>query len=272
MTDFLRDISGPLSHQLFTIGGKPVTVGGLLSLLIAVVLLVWLSRWLRSWLLNRVLTRTHLDPGMRQTVATLAGWTVLILGFILIVQSVGINLSALSVLAGAVGVGVGFGLQNIFSNFISGLIVMMERPVRIGDRVEVGGVAGDVIAIGARSTTLLTASRSRIFVPNQSFITGNVINWQVGDVLTALLIPVKLAAGGDPNAVSPLLRDAVKAIQEGGPLLPPPRVDFLSFDATGCVLQVTVWVNGNAEQRANHLTEINLTIYKVLTAHEIKLA
>jgi small-conductance mechanosensitive channel len=271
MNQFLQDLSEPLGHQLFTLGGKPVTVGGILAVLVAIVLLLWLSRWLRSWLLNRVLTRTHLDPGMRQTVATLISWSILILGVVLIVQSVGINLSALSVLAGALGVGVGFGLQNIFSNFISGLIVMMERPVRVGDRVEVGGVAGDVVAIGARSTTLMTASRSRIFVPNQSFITGNVINWQVGDALTALLIPVKLAPGAEPNVVAQLLRDAAKGLQKG-PMLPTPRVDFVSFDATGCLLQLNIWVTGNAEERIGYLTKANLLVYAALASHQIKLA
>jgi small-conductance mechanosensitive channel len=116
-----------------------------------------------------------------------------------ILQTVGIDLTALSILTGAVGLGIGFGLQNIASNFISGLIILFERPVRIGDRIAVGDVEGDVMRIGARSTTVLTNDNIDIIIPNSKLITENVVNWTHNERRVRFRIPVTVAFKTDPR-------------------------------------------------------------------------
>src|SRR5205085_7299792 len=132
---------------------------------------------------------------------TLVRYTTLVIGFLVIMQAAGINLTTFNVVAGAVGVGVGFGLQNIVSNFISGLIVMFERPVKLGDRIEVGGVEGSVTDIGARATTLLTLDNVAAIIPNQKLITETVKNWQHGSGTWQLRIAIAAKYGSDLNAV-----------------------------------------------------------------------
>src|SRR5437868_6670967 len=139
---------------LFTIGGTPVTLLHLLALMALTIALIVIAARLQRLLANRVLARTHLDASTRELVASIIRYIVLTIGFLVIVQAFGINLTTLNVLAGAVGVGIGFGTQNIIQNWVSGLIVMFERPIRIGDRIQVAGIEGDVTEIGARRTTI----------------------------------------------------------------------------------------------------------------------
>src|SRR5690606_8559421 len=128
-----------------------------------------------------------------------------------IVQTVGIDLTTFNVLAGALGIGVGFGLQNVVSNFIAGLIIMFERPVKIGDRIVVGGVAGNVIDIGARSTTVLDNDNIAVIVPNAKFITENVINWKYNDDRVRFRVPVSVAYGSDAQQVKRVLLEVAAA-------------------------------------------------------------
>ena len=161
---------------LVQMGDLRVTVGTLAKLLLLVTLLVWFAGAMQRWLVRHMPQRWHVDEGTRIAIASVLRYLVLVLGMVLILQNVGIKLSALGVVAGAVGVGVGFGLQNIVSNFISGLIVMLERPIKVGDRVEVGAVEGVVREISARRTTIVTADNIAVLIPNQRFIVENVSN------------------------------------------------------------------------------------------------
>ena len=167
--------------RLFTLGGTPITLWDVGFIAIALIVLFWFAGFLRRWVDGRLARHTHIDEATRQTIGTLVRYTTLMIGFLVIMQAAGINLTTFNVVAGAVGVGVGFGLQNIVSNFISGLIVMFERPVKIGDRIEVGGIEGSVVAIGARATTVLTVDNVAAIVPNQKLIIETVKNWQHGN-------------------------------------------------------------------------------------------
>src|SRR5438132_11010995 len=141
---------------LFTLGGVSLSLSSVLKLVLLLALLWWVAGRLHRLIVEHALTHTHFDPGTRQMVGSIVRYLVLVVGIVLILQNAGVNLSALGVLAGAVGVGVGFGLQNVVSNFISGLIIMLERPFKVGDRIEIGGIEGTVQEIGARRTTVVT--------------------------------------------------------------------------------------------------------------------
>src|SRR4030088_2104700 len=167
-------------------------------LLIALLIVVfWTSSRTKRFLFNRFLVNSGLDRALQYAIAQIVSNLVLVIGVFIVLENTGIHLGALTVFAGAVGVGVGFGLQNITSNFISGLVILAERPISIGDRVEVAGAAGQVQHIGARSTTVLTNDNISIIVPNQKFIDSPVTNWTYGDPRVRFRIPVGIAYGSE---------------------------------------------------------------------------
>lgn len=257
---FLQYLHDTLALKLFTAGGAPFTVGHLLSALVALALLLVFSRWLQNWMLRRLLAHGHLSQDTRQTAASLSRYIVLTVGVILILDGVGLHLSSFTVLAGALGVSVGFGLQNIFSNFVSGLIVMFERPVKLGDHIVVSGVEGDVIAIGMRATTLLTAQGNEVVVPNQSFITGNVINWSRGGT-TATVLQWRMM--GQPAEDEALLLEVLRTNPQVLKA-PAPSAYVISADHAGHVMEVHFHVTGDAGSRLRVVSEVNRTVLEAL--------
>jgi small-conductance mechanosensitive channel len=268
MFDLLGYIRDAVNFRLFKLGGADFTVGSLITTLAALFLLLIFARWQRRWMYQRVLARGNLDLNTRETVSTLTQYVVVAFGLVVILNSIGVNLSSFTVLAGALGVGVGFGLQNIFSNFISGLIVMFERPVKIGDHVVVSGVEGDVVAIGMRATTLRSAQGSLIIVPNQSFITGNVVNWdQAGS--SAMVLQYRMM--GTPSEEEALLLGALGASPEVLKT-PAPSVYLAAIDYAGHVMEVHFWLAGDAVQRLKVVGDINKKVLAELALRTQTLA
>jgi small-conductance mechanosensitive channel len=148
---------------------------------------------------------------------------LILVGILIILQTSGIDLTTLNILAGAVGIGIGFGLQNIANNFISGLIILFERPIKIGDRIEVGEVDGDVVEIGLRSTTVLTNDNIAIIIPNSKFISENVVNWSHNDSKVRFKIPVSVAYGSDVKLVEKLL---LEVAEENADVFDYPPLEF----------------------------------------------
>src|SRR5512132_4000122 len=173
-----------------------------LFLLIALLMAVfWFSSGTKRFLFNRLLAQSGLDRSLQYAIAQIISNVVLVVGVLIVLENTGIHLGALTVFAGAVGVGVGFGLQNIASNFISGLVILAERPITIGDRVEVAGIVGRVQQIRARSTVIMTSDNIAMIVPNSKFIDSPVTNWHYGDPSVRFRLPVGVAYGSDVNKV-----------------------------------------------------------------------
>src|SRR5438046_8934245 len=170
----------------------------LVALLIAV---FWISSRTKRFLFNRLLAHSGLDRSLQYAISQVISNIVLVVCIFIVLENTGIHLAALTVFAGAVGVGVGFGLQNIASNFISGLVILAERPITIGDRVEVAGIVGRVQQIRARSTVILTGDNIAMIVPNSKFIDSPVTNWHYGDPRVRFRLPVGVAYGSDVNKV-----------------------------------------------------------------------
>lgn len=259
-----------LGTPIFTAGNTPVTLWTLLQLLLLVVLLIYLSGRLRWWLAERMLLRTRLDLGARQAVASITRYVVLLVGLLVILQTAGIDLTTLNVLAGAVGIGVGFGLQNVVSNFISGLIIMFERPIKIGDRIVIDQVEGDVVEIGARSTVVLTNDNINIIVPNSKFITENVVNWKYNDGKVRFKIPVGVAYGSDVRKVEKILLEIAAAEPE---VLeePAPVVRFLEFGDSSLNLELRAWSSSSVTRRGKLISALNFAIYEKFREHEIEI-
>ena len=191
-------------------------------------------------MLVSLLPKSTLDRSAQQAIATVGHYVIVLVGLLVILQTVGVDLTTLNVIAGAVGIGIGFGLQNVASNFISGLIILFERPIKIGDRIEVGNVEGDVIEIGARSTTVLTNDNIAIIIPNSKFITENVINWKHRDPRLRFRVAVSVAYGSDVVLVRDLLLNVAKTnpdvLEE-----PPPSVQLTEFGDNGLQFVLLVW-------------------------------
>ncbi|MEQ9230285.1 MAG: mechanosensitive ion channel, partial [Cyclobacteriaceae bacterium] len=170
-----------IAEPLFKLGEAQISAGTILYILVAFVLLSFFSKKLKNLLVNKIFSRTGMERGASTSIGNLSRFFVMILGALVIIQTAGINLSALTVLFGALGVGIGFGLQTITDNFISGIIILFEKPIKVGDRIALDDVNGNVMNISIRATTILTNDNVSIIVPNSEFISGRVINWSHND-------------------------------------------------------------------------------------------
>jgi small-conductance mechanosensitive channel len=240
--DFLEWLDKLLNQNLFSLGESKLTVGLILTLAISFTLLFIISEWIRKILVKRVLQKRQIDLGTRESIGTIVKYVIVLAGIFSILQTNGIDLSAFGVLAGAIGVGIGFGLQNVTNNFISGLIILLEQPIKIGDRIEVGDVTGDVIKISGRSTTILTNDNISIIVPNSQFIDSQVINWSHNEHRVRFNFPVGVSYKEDPQKVKKILIE----VAEANPgILKSPEIDVL-FDSYGdnsINFNLRVWSN-----------------------------
>ena len=247
---------------MFGIPGTPFTLGklGVLAVLLAV--LFYVNRRFTRWVVDSLLARRHLDIGVQTAVGTLVRYAVATIGVIVILEAVGIDLSAFAVLAGAVGVGLGFGLQNVTSNFVSGLIILIERPIKVGDRVEIGSISGEVRRIGARATTIVTEANIAVIVPNSQFISELVTNWSHTGKLTAFVVRVRVGWHSDAELVRRLL---LEAAADHPHVLgdPAPEVELVDL-RNGLQFVLQVWSNQYLQNEARLKSELNFAIREKL--------
>lgn len=238
--DVLKDLAHYFTVKLFSIGNSEITLITIVYLLISVILLNFFSNRLSKFIGNTVLKKYTTIPSTAQSVSTIIRYVFLIVGMMVIVQTAGIDLSALSILAGALGVGIGFGLQNITNNFISGIIILFEQPIKLGDRIEVGDIKGDVLKISARATTVVTNDNISVIVPNSEFISSTVINWSHNDRNVSFRFPVGVAYKEDPKRIKALLLE-VAAENPGVLDSPAPDVLFDEFGDSSLNFFLRVW-------------------------------
>jgi len=239
----------------------------LVGLLIVV---FWLAARTKRLLFDRFLKDTGLNRSLQYAISQIVSNAVLIVGIIVVLENTGIHLGALTVFAGAAGVGVGFGLQNIASNFISGLVILAERPITIGDRVEVAGIAGQVQQIRARSTVIMTNDNIAMIVPNTKFIDSPVTNWTYGDPRVRFRIPVGVAYGSDPEKVREALLAAGK---ENANTLddPAPSVFLDRFGDSSINFELVVWSREMSSRPRRYRSDLNFAIEKHLRAAGIEI-
>jgi small-conductance mechanosensitive channel len=232
----------------------------LIAFLIAV---FWVSSRTKRLLFNRFLVNSGLDRSLQYAIAQIVSNVVLVVGIFIVLDNTGIQLGALTIFAGAVGVGVGFGLQNIASNFISGLVILAERPITIGDRVEVAGLAGQVREIRARSTVIVTNDNISMIVPNSKFIDSPVTNWTYGDPRVRFRLPVGVAYGSDVEKV----RESLIAAGSENPHTlkdPAPSVFFDGFGESALNFELVIWSTEMSDRPRRFRSDLNFAIERHL--------
>lgn len=234
-----------LHYPLFNLGKSEVTASAILCLVITITLLFFLSGKLKKLLQNKILAKYNVELGLRQAISTILRYLVVVIGLVIIFQTAGIDLSFITILAGALGVGIGFGLQNITNNFVSGIVILLERPIKVGDRIEVDTPAGeklngDVINISARATTILTNDNIAIIVPNSNLITSAVINWSYNDRRVRFNFVVPVHYREDPEVVKKILLE-VAAENDGVLKNPVPDVLLDQFADSSVNFILRVW-------------------------------
>ena len=241
LTLFWDGLTTVWNYELLEVENNPITAGKILLALLLLILGAWASRYLSQLFARRVLERFRLDEGVVAALQKFTFYLLFLAFFLWALRLVNIPLTVFTFLGGAVAIGVGFGSQNIVNNFMSGLILMAERPIKVGDLVEMDGTAGRVEYIGARSTRIHLGDNSHIIVPNSDLLESRVMNWTLANNLLRTAVEVGVAYGSDLESV----REATEAALEGCERIqesPKPEILFLDFAADALLFRVLFWV------------------------------
>ncbi len=266
----LERIRDYLSFPLITMGESTITLWVIIYLSVSIFLLFFLSHRLKRVLVNRILLPYTSEIGVRQAIGGIVRYIIVFLGLLIILQTAGIDLSTLTVLAGALGIGIGFGLQSITNNFVSGIIILFERPIKVGDRIEIGETHGKVEKIYARATTILTNDNISIIVPNSEFMQQKVINWSHNDYKVRFRIPVSVSYSSDVEEVSRLL---LEVASEDTHVLkdPKPAIRLNEFGNNGIHFELLVWTTSYIHRRGKFISDINMLIIKKFNKNGIQI-
>lgn len=242
----------------FMVGSRKVTLGLILSA--ATVLYgSFLTSWaVQTMLMKGVFTRRELQVGVRISIARLIHYGFVFVGFLLALVALGVHLRDITIIAGALGVGIGFGLQGIVNNFVSGLILLFERPIKVGDYIQLGEKWAEIKKIGLRATIVETFDRSEVIVPNSDLVSSQVTNWTLSSRFARIIIPVGVVYGSDVSLVMQTLMECAEANSMVA-RMPAPKVFFLAFGESSLDFQLRVWIS-DVENRRQVQSELHQEI------------
>ena len=255
---------------MFKLGDNPFTLRIFIILIISLILLFVIVNLISRLLLKRIFPRYGLDVGVSQSITTIIRYVLIITGLVIILQTSGIDLSAIGLLVGALGVGIGFGLQNVTSNFISGIIILFERPIKVSDRIEINDLTGNVVNISGRATTINTNDNVTVIVPNSDFINHRVINWSHNEKKIRLSFPVGVSYKEYPGKIRELLLEI--ALANPGVLpTPAPYVLFDEFGDSSLNFKLLVWTEVFINRPKILKSELYYEIFKKFGEHNIEI-
>jgi small-conductance mechanosensitive channel len=268
--NFMEWLNQLLSQPIISIGESKLTVALMLTLVISFSVLFIGSEWIRRFLVRKILVKRDMALGTRESIGTIVKYILIVAGIFSILQTNGIDLSAFGVLAGAIGVGIGFGLQNITNNFISGLIILFEQPIKIGDRIEVGDVNGDVVKISSRSTTVITNDNISIIVPNSKFIDNEVINWSHNEYRIRFNFPVGVSYKENPAKIKQVLLE-IADTHEGILKSPAPDVLLDSYGDNSINFNLRVWTSSYVNKPRVLRSELYYEVFRRFGEEKIEI-
>jgi small-conductance mechanosensitive channel len=253
----------------FTIGNVTISITDIAVALLIFLVVTALTRGAQRIMTERVLPQTGLDAGVRNSLSAGLGYVGIAIAATLAVSALGLDLANIALIAGALSVGIGFGLQNIVNNFVSGLILLIERPIKVGDWINVGGHEGHVKQINVRATEIETFQRASVIVPNSELISTAVINWTHKDRYGRAEVDVGVAYGSDVDQVMKLLRGCLDAHEE---ILswPEPSVLFRNFGESSLDFTARGYI-ANVERRIFVQSELRVLIYRALAEAGIEI-
>jgi potassium-dependent mechanosensitive channel len=252
----------------FQVGGVTISLSSIAIAIALFALGFLITRAIQNWLETRYLPHTGLDVGLRNSIRTIFGYIGTIISAMIALGQLGLSLEKLTIVAGALSVGIGFGLQSIVNNFVSGLILLWERPIRVGDYIVVGDEQGTVKRINVRATEIETFDRASLIIPNSEFISGRVKNWMHADRTARIIIPVNVAYDADPDEVKALLLEAALAHREVMSE-PKPFVQFKNLGESGLDFELYCYVDVDA--RGPTRSELLFDIFRRLKDARIEI-
>jgi potassium efflux system protein len=247
----------------------PITLADLILAGLVLLLTSVATRNFPAVLEIAVLQRLPMDAGSRYATTTISRYVITAIGVVVAFGVIGLGWSQIQWLVAALGVGLGFGLQEIFANFISGLIILFERPIRVGDTVTVGDVSGTVSRIRIRATTITDWDRKELIVPNKEFITGQLINWTLSDPITRITVKVGIAYGSDTALAHRVMLETAQA-NERVLESPRPKIFFVGFGDSSLDFEIRVYVR-SVEERFAVIHELHMAIDQGLRKHGIEI-
>ena len=268
-TEIYQKLVSIMEVRLFSIGDAAIGFGDIFVFVLILFGFFVLSKSFARLLASRILVKMPMEDGTKYVLQRVTEYILLITGAVIAFQTIGINLSGLAVIFGLLSVGIGFGLQNVASNFISGLILLFERPIRVGDRITVGDTQGDVLEIDMRATTVRSLNNISIIVPNSDFISSKVINWSHGDQKVRLDISVGVSYSSDLDIV---LRSLEEVALENTEVLktPKPEVLLLEFGDSSWNMELRVWIP-NPKRWWQVRSDINCAIVRKFRENSVEI-
>ncbi|TMA08892.1 MAG: mechanosensitive ion channel [Deltaproteobacteria bacterium] len=249
-----------MNFKLFEINKTAITLSSVLMFLVVIAVFAVTSRLLQRVLRAQIFSRLRIDEGIQYTLIRISHYVIMVIGAVVAFQFIGIDLTGLAIIVGFLSVGIGFGLQNITSNFVAGLILLFERPIKVGDRVMVGDQEGDVVEIKMRSTTIRTLNNIAVIVPNSEFVSSRLENWSYGDQKLRVDIDVGVSYGSDLETVMHSLREVAAEHPE---VLKNPAPDVLhrGFGDSAWNMRLRVWLEHPRRHPEVH-SDINCAIVR----------
>ena len=267
------DLSGAIKGLLalgFNLGSQRISLG-LVIISAGILYGSFLASWIiQKFLMDQVLARRRVETGVRVSIARLVHYVLIFVGFVVALLALGFEFTKLTIILSALGVGIGFGLQGIVNNFVSGLILLFERPVRVGDFIEIDGKWAEIKNIGLRATIVQTFDQADVIIPNADLVSNQVINWTLSNRRVRLIIPVGVAYGSDISLVMETLIMCAKSNSKVAKT-PEPQVLFLSFGESSLDFELRVWVP-DAEERLTVKSELHQEIDRSFRDAKIEIA
>jgi small-conductance mechanosensitive channel len=263
-------MDGVFDYRLFRIGDTTVTLASLVAAIVVLIAAYVVGRLARRLVSDRLLARTRLSVGVRYMLGRFTGYVVFVLGAIMALQTIGIRATTLTAFGAALGVGIGFGLQDIVKNFVAGLVILIERPFEVGDRIEIDKMAAEVAEIRSRATVLRTNDDVHLIVPNSRFIQDTIVNRSYDRPLYRCHTPVSVDNASDPRIATDALLDAARRT-DGVLKEPPPSVRFRGFGSDGMKLELLCWTDKMAHRPGALVSALNFEIFDALKRSGIRL-
>ena len=270
MLNALEKIKSVLEAPLLRLGSSAISLSSIAQLLIIALVVLAVAFGLKRFLSLHLLNRLGLKQGTRESVAVITSYALATPLGIVLLQAAGINLASLTVIAGSLGVGIGFGLQEITKNFVSGLALLLERKLKVGDFVEAGEISGYIDEISLRSTVIRTVTQKHVIVPNSDLISNRVTNWTYSNFKGWVILPISVTHESDPILVIEVLMDSAY-LEETVSLEYPPEVLFFNIGENSLDFKLLVWIN-RIDLKFETESSLHFIILQNLKKHGLRLA